>query len=84
MSMRKYLRGLAKAKMERNGVTKINRRMSYSWRKEIGAYPGFDGKKRQKKGSKQFVLRYPIPKGFTFKWKKERRERRRRAIYGRI
>ena len=39
--MRKLLRAMAKAEMERRGYSRVNRRMSYSrWRDVIGAYPG--------------------------------------------
>lgn len=40
--MRKLLRSMAKAKMERMGYSKVNRRMRYSqWRRVLGewAYP---------------------------------------------
>ena len=53
--MRKLLRSMAKAKMERMGYSKVNRRMRYSqWRRVLGewAYPDFYGKKRQRKGSR--------------------------------
>ena len=39
MSMRKILRGIAKAKMKRGGVERINRKMSDNWRKIAGARP---------------------------------------------
>ena len=42
--MRKLLRSMAKAKMERMGYSKVNRRMRYSqWRRVLGewAYPDF-------------------------------------------
>lgn len=59
--MRKLLRSMAKAKMERMGYSKVNRRMRYSqWRRVLGerAYPDFYGKKRQRKGSRQPILKY--------------------------
>lgn len=59
--MRKLLRSMAKAKMERIGYSKVNRRMRYSqWRRVLGewAYPDFYGKKRQRKGSRQPILKY--------------------------
>ena len=44
--MRKLLRAMAKAEMERRGYSKVNRRMAYGrWRDVIGAYPGFQGSK---------------------------------------
>lgn len=59
--MRKLLRIMAKAKMERMGYSKVNRRMAYGqWRRVLGpgAYPDFYGKKRQRKGSWQPILKY--------------------------
>lgn len=57
--MRKYLRAMAKAKMRKEGVTKINRRMGFgNWRRVVGAYPGFSGLKKQQPGSKQRILQY--------------------------
>lgn len=59
--MRKLLRSMAKAKMKRMGYSKINRHMAYGeWRRVLGkgAYPGFYGNKKQKKGSRQPVLKY--------------------------
>ena len=57
--MRKLLRAMAKAKMERRGYSKVNRRMDMGrWREIVKAHPGFHGKKRQRKGSRQPILRY--------------------------
>lgn len=57
--MRKLLRAMAKAEMERRGYSKVNRRMSYGrWRDIVKAHPGFFGKKRQQKGSRHPILRY--------------------------
>ena len=59
--MRKLLRSMAKAKMERMGYSKVNRRMAYGqWREVLGkwAYPGFYGKKYRNKGSRQPILKY--------------------------
>lgn len=59
--MRKLLRSMAKVKMERMGYSKVNRRMAYGqWRRVLGpgAYPDFQGKKRQSKGSRQPILKY--------------------------
>lgn len=59
--MRKLLRSMAKAKMKRMGYSKVNRHMAYGeWRNVLGkgAYPGFYGNKKQKKGSRQPVLKY--------------------------
>lgn len=56
--MRKLLRAMAKAEMERRGYSKVNRRMMY-WRDVIGAYPGFQGSKHPTRH--QPVLIYPIP-----------------------
>ena len=62
--MRKLLRSMAKAEARRRGWAKINSRMAWGqWRDLIGAYPGFHGKKKQKKGSRQPILKYPAPKG---------------------
>ena len=58
--MRKLLRSMAKAKMERMGYSNVNRRMAYGqWREVLGkwAYPGFYGKKYQNKGSRQPILK---------------------------
>lgn len=63
MSSRKYLRGIARAKLERQGAGEVNRRMGRGWRKIMNAYPGFRGKKRQKPGSSQPILIYPPVKG---------------------
>ena len=58
--MRKLLRAMAKAEMERRGYSKVNRRMAYGrWRDVIGAYPGFQGS--QPPTRHQPVLIYPIP-----------------------
>lgn len=62
MSMRKYLRAQAKGTLERRGVSRINSRIAMNWRQIVNAYPGFHGKKRQKPGSSQPILRYPAPK----------------------
>ena len=57
--MRKHLRRKAKYLMSTDGVTKINRCMSFGrWRRIIDAYPDFYGKKRQYKGSSQPILHY--------------------------
>lgn len=59
--MRKLLRSMAKAKMRKMGYAKVNRCMAYgNWRTVLGkgAYPGFRGQKKQKKGSRQPILRY--------------------------
>lgn len=57
--MRKLLRAMAKAEMERRGYSKVNRRMSMGqWREIVKAHPGFRGQKRQRKGSHQPILRY--------------------------
>lgn len=57
--MRKLLRAMAKAEMERRGYSKVNRRMGCGrWRQIVGAHPGFQGQKRQRKGSKQSILHY--------------------------
>lgn len=68
--MRKMLRNMAKAKMARNGVTKINKRMSHGrWRRYINAYPvnavtgagmprDFLGKKRGKGHRDDCLYRY--------------------------
>ena len=56
--MRKLLRAMAKAEMERRGYSKVNRRMMYG-RDVIGAYPGFQGSKHPTRH--QPVLIYPIP-----------------------
>ena len=37
--MRELLRQMTKAQMRKMGVSKINKRMRYNWRKVIGAYP---------------------------------------------
>ena len=58
--MRKLLRKMTKAEMERRGYSKVNRRMMY-WRDVIGAYPGFRGSKRPTRN--QPVLVYPVPAG---------------------
>lgn len=61
--MRKLLRSMAKAEMKRRGYSKINRRMAYgAWRSVLGqgAYPGFYGQKRQRKGSRQPILKYGV------------------------
>ena len=58
--MRKLLRAMAKAEMERRGYSKVNRRMAYGrWRDVIGAYPGFQVSKNPTRH--QPVLIYPIP-----------------------
>lgn len=45
--MRKLLRSMAKAEMERRGYAKVNRLMSEGrWREVLGVYPGFLGAKR--------------------------------------
>lgn len=57
--MRKLLRAMARAEMERRGYSKVNRRMDMGrWREIVKAHPGFYGKKRQRKGSRQPILRY--------------------------
>lgn len=62
--MRKLLRSMAKAEMERRGYAKVNRLMSEGrWREVLGVYPGFLGAKRQRPGSRQEILAYPAPPG---------------------
>ena len=62
--MRKLLRSMAKAEMERRGYAKVNRLMSEGrWREVLGVYPGFLGAKRQRPGSRQPILTYPAPRG---------------------
>ena len=42
--MRKLLRAMAKAEMERRGYSKVNRRMGFGrWREIVKAHPGFRG-----------------------------------------
>ena len=58
--MRKLLRSMAKAQMARMGYSKVNRRMAYGqWRRVVGAYEGFFGRKRQRRHSRQPMLKYP-------------------------
>ena len=59
MSTRKHMRRMAKARMRRDGVERINRHVKRNWRNIMGAYPGFVGEKRQKSGTKQPILVYP-------------------------
>ena len=62
--MRKLLRSMAKAEMERRGYAKVNRLMSEGrWRAGLGVYPGFLGAKRQRPGSRQPILTYPALRG---------------------
>lgn len=61
MSTRKYLRGIARARMERDGVVHVNSYLGPNWRNITNAYPGFHGKKKQKRGSMQPILIYPMP-----------------------
>ena len=68
--MRKLLRAMAKAEMARQGYSKINRRMGRGqWRQVLKIVPtdkrterkigyGFQGQKRQHKGSRQPILLY--------------------------
>lgn len=60
--MRKILRNMAKAQMKKMGADKINKRMSYNWRRVIGAYPtnvmtgekmksGYFGRKKYRLGT---------------------------------
>ena len=63
--MRKLLRSMAKAEMERRGYAKVNRLMSEGrWREVLGVYPGFLGAKRQRPGSRQPILTYPAPRSY--------------------
>lgn len=70
--MRKLLRSMAKAEMERCGYSKVNRRMSHSyggWRAVIGAYPinlvtgkkmagNYHGQKKYPKGNHSHLFVY--------------------------
>lgn len=58
MSSRKILRGIVRAQAARRGIKPS--RAVHGWRRVLGAYPGFVGKARQEKGSKQPILVYPI------------------------
>ena len=59
--MRKLMRSVAKAKMREDGASKVNQRMALRWRVTLNAYPGFRGQKKQRRGSRQPILAYPIP-----------------------
>lgn len=68
--MRKLFRNMARIKMTRLGVSKVNKRMNHGrWREIIGAYPvnlntgermtkGFRGSKRYKKGARNPLFVY--------------------------
>lgn len=56
MSTRKHLRNLARARMEREGVQRVNRYLGPNWRRVMQVYPKFIGKKRP--GSNQPILIY--------------------------
>lgn len=58
--MRKLLRSMARAELERQGCSNVNKNLGSSWREITGAYPGFKGQKKQRKGSKQPILCYRI------------------------
>ena len=58
MSTRKYLRGMARATMVKNGVEKPNKHLASYWRRIMHAHPEFHGKKKQHRGSKQPVIIY--------------------------
>lgn len=68
--MRKMLRNMARAKMAREGYSKVNKRMGNGfWRKVVNAYPtnvisgkkmskNYHGHKRNKKGSYNSLFVY--------------------------
>lgn len=69
--MRKLLRRMAKAEMERRGYSKVNRRMRMpgGWRAVVGAYPinrvtgakmsrSYHGEKKYKKGHRSHLFAY--------------------------
>ena len=62
MSTRKYLRARVRHMAESTGLKPSA--MVHRWRYFLDAYPKFHGEKRQKKGSKQPILKYPVPKEF--------------------
>lgn len=61
MSARKYYREMVRSQAAAHGV-KASRAV-HNWRRILGLYPDFVGKKNQKPGSKQRVLVYPMPRG---------------------
>lgn len=60
MSTRKHMREMVRRQAARRGIKSST--AVRGWRRVWGAYPDFFGKKRQKKGSKQPILKYPIPR----------------------
>lgn len=71
--MRNLLRAMVKTQMKKMGMHKINKRMRYSWRRIMGAYPtdtitgkemakDYHGRKEYRKGSYNSHL-------FFYNWK---------------
>lgn len=58
MSTRKHMREMVRRQAARHGIKPSM--AVRGWRRVWGAYPDFFGHKRQKKGSKQPILKYPI------------------------
>ena len=69
MSTRKHMREMVRRQAARRGIKPTV--AVRGWRRVWNAYPNFIGKKKQKKGSKQPILKYPVP-----------REARRDHLYG--
>lgn len=61
MGYRKYLREMVRRQAEVRGIK--TSKAVHSWRVLLNVYPGFHGEKQQKKGSRQRVLVYPVPRG---------------------
>ncbi len=59
MSTRRFLRARVRRMAELSGA-RPSKAVHY-WRKLLDVYPNFRGSKRQKKGSKQPILVYPVP-----------------------
>ena len=59
MSTRRFLRARVRRMAELSGA-RPSKAVHY-WRKLLDVYPNFIGAKRQKKGSKQPILVYPVP-----------------------
>lgn len=60
MATRKHLREMVRRQAARRGIKPSA--AVRGWRRVCNAYPGFVGQKHQKKGSRQPILVYPIPR----------------------
>ena len=76
MSTRKHMREMVRRQAARRGI-KPSLAVS-GWRRVWSAYPHFVGEKRQKKGSKQPILKYPVPREL-----RQRKTNRPDSLYGR-